>query len=431
VTEPQPHPGEEHGRDPLLTLSRAAGEMGRRPDQVPAIAARTVVELGYDGASFRVLEDDRMTHRSLEAAGSLEVPDDLRPVSARMADLVLQRGETVLANRVPEAGEVLLPSAEGDAAAAIASPIWIDGWVAAILVGVIDRDARPSQDQVASFDLLASRVGLTLVNAQRLDERRETVGRLEQGDRLKGEFLTTISHEMRTPLTVLMGNGITLEENWDALDEEGRLELVSGMNANVRTLDSMLTNLLDYARMEAGELWVSFEPFDVSATLRAVCERMGAAVGGRRIVTEIEEGLLVSGDVVLIRRILSHFLTNAAIHTRAGTTITASCHRRDGEVVVIVADDGEGIAPQDLPFVGERFYRGGVVNTRPKGIGLGLALALGILELHGSTLIVENGPDGGARFSFSLPFVPDPAREAGSMDDRPTPTRYARHHGRA
>lgn len=279
--------------------------MGRRPDQVPAIAVRSVVELGFDGASFRVLEDDGMTHRSLEAAGSLEAPEDLRPVSARMADLVLQRGETVLANRAPSAGEVPLPSADGDAAAAIASPIWIDGWVSAILVGVLEGDARPSSDQVASFDLLASRAGLTVVNAHRLEERRETVGRLEQGDRLKGGFLTTISHEMRTPLTVLMGNGVTLEENWAALDEEGRLELVSGMNGNVRTLDAMLTNLLDYARMEAGELWVSFEPFDISGTLQAACEPMERAVGDRRIETEIEEFLLVSGDVVLIRRILT------------------------------------------------------------------------------------------------------------------------------
>ena len=70
VIEPQPHPVGERGRDPLLTLSRAAAEMSRRPDQVPAIAVRTAVELGLDGVSFRVLEDDRMIHRSLEAAGS-------------------------------------------------------------------------------------------------------------------------------------------------------------------------------------------------------------------------------------------------------------------------------------------------------------------------------------------------------------------------
>ena len=78
------------------------------------------------------------------------------------------------------------------------------------------------------------------------------------------------------------------------LDEEGRLELVSGMNANVRTLDAMLTNLLDYARMEAGELWVSFEPFDISGTLRAACERMMTLPVTVGSVTEIEEGLLVS-----------------------------------------------------------------------------------------------------------------------------------------
>ncbi|MGH2640349.1 MAG: sensor histidine kinase [Actinomycetota bacterium] len=431
MTEPQPHPGTEGGRDALLILSRAAAEMARLQDQVPAIAVRTAVQLGYDGASFRVLEDDQLTHRPLETAGSLEHHDDLHLVSARMADLVLQRGDTVMANTVPAAGEAPLPSTDGAAAAAIASPIWVDGWVAAILVAVIEGGARPTPDQVASFDLLATRVGLTLDNAQRLEERRDTVGRLEQGDRLKGEFLTTISHEMRTPLTVLMGNGVTLEENWDALDEESRLELVSGMNMNVRTLDAMLTNLLDYARMEAGELWVSFEPFDISGVLGAVCERMGGSLGDRRIVTEIEQGLLVSGDVVLIRRILTHFLANAAIHTPPGTTVTASCHRRDGEVVVEVADDGPGIAPQDLPFVGERFYRGGNVNTRPKGLGLGLALALGILDLHGSTLHAGNGVAGGARFSFSLPYVPDPARDAGSPDDRPTPTQYARHHGRA
>lgn len=431
MTEPQSHPGGEGGCDALLSLSKASAQMGRLPNQVPTIAVRTVVELGYDGAEFRVLGDDLMTHRSLEGAGSLEDPHNIRPVSAGMADLALQRGETVLANRLPAVGEAPLPSADGEVAAAIASPIWIDGWIAAILVGVIEGEARPSADQVASFDLLATRAGLTLDNAQRLEERRETVGRLEQGDRLKGEFLTTISHEMRTPLTVLMGNGVTLEENWDTLGEESRLELVSGMNTNVRTLDAMLTNLLDYARMEAGELWVSFEPFDISGTLLAVCERMAASVGDRRIVTEIEEELLASGDVVLIRRILAHFLANAAIHTPPGTTITASCHRRDREVEVIVRDDGPGIAPQDLPFVGERFYRGGDVNTRPKGLGLGLALTMGILELHGSTLIVENGRAGGARFSFSLPFVPDPARDVGSQDDRPTPTQYARHHGRA
>jgi two-component system, OmpR family, sensor histidine kinase KdpD len=417
--------------EPLLILSRAVADMGREPDQVPAIAVRAAMELGYDGACFRVLEDRQMTHRPLEAVGLLDDAADRHSLSAGMADLVLQRGDTVVANHEPAGVEAPLPDEDGGVAAAIASPVWIDGWVAAILVGVLGVVARPSPDGVAAFELLAIQAGLTLDNAQRLEERRETVGRLEQGDRLKGEFLTTVSHEMRTPLTVLMGNGVTLEQNWADLDEEGRLELVSGMNTSVRTLDGMLTSLLDYARMEAGELWVSFEPFDISGMLRTVCERTDEAVGEHRLRTEIEEGLLASGDVVLIRRIVTHLLANAAIHTPPGTAITASCRRRGADVMVSVSDDGPGIAEQDLPFVGERFYRGGALNARPRGLGLGLALALGILDLHQSALIVENGPGGGASFSFALPWVPDPARDPASDADQLSPTAYAPRHGRA
>jgi signal transduction histidine kinase len=97
--------------------------------------------------------------------------------------------------------------------------------------------------------------------------------------------------------------------------------------------------------------------------------------------------------------------------------------------VVEIVDDGPGIAEGDLPFLGERFFRAGDVNTRPKGLGLGLALALGILDLHGSTLVVENGADGGARFSFSLPQATDPSRSLSP--DAAGPGAYAPHHGRA
>jgi signal transduction histidine kinase len=422
-------PQEEKGTR-LSILSAAGAEMALQPDRVPAIAVRAAMELGCDGVSFRVLDDQQFTHRTLESAGFAEHPGGGPSLSAAMADLVLRRGETVVARFTPEEGEVPLPQPSGDFVAAIASPIWIEGWTAAVLVGTVRDDARLSPQTVAAFGLLASQAGLTLDTAQRIEEGRQTAGRLEQGDRLKSEFLTTISHEMRTPLTVLIGNGLTLEESWTELDEEGRLELLAGMNTNVRILDGMLTNLLDYARLEAGELWVSFEPFDISGMLRAVCERSEGTVGDRHLRTEIEGDLLASGDILLIRRIVSDLLENAAEHTPPGTTITASCHRRDGEVLVEIADDGPGIAEGDLPLLGERFFRAGDVNTRPKGLGLGLALASGILDLHGSRLVVENRANGGARFSFSLPLVPDPSRSS-SEGDTASPSAYAPHHGRA
>jgi K+-sensing histidine kinase KdpD len=418
----------EENSNRLFIVAAAGADMAREPDRVPAIAVQAAMELGCAGVSFRVLDDRQVTHRTLETAGLAEDPGDPSSLSAAMADLVLHRGETIVARSVTKDGEFPLPSPSGDFVAGIASPIWIDGWIAAVLVGVVRADPRLTPDTVVAFGLLASQAGLALDNAQRVEEGRQAAGRLEQGDRLKSEFLTTISHEMRTPLTVLMGNGLMLERSWGELDEESRLELLAGMNTHVRILDGMLTNLLDYARLEAGELWVSSEPFDISGMLRAACERSEGRVGDRQLRTEIEDDLLASGDSVLIRRIVSHLLGNAVVHTPAGTTITVSCYHRDDEVVVEIVDDGPGIAESDLPFLGERFFRAGDVNARPKGLGLGLALALGILDLHGSTLVVENGAEGGARFSFSLP-QPDPS---GSLSrDAASPGAYAPHHGRA
>jgi signal transduction histidine kinase len=405
----------EHG--PVGVLAGAATQMAREPDQVPAIAVRAALELGFDGAAFRVMEDRHLTHRTLVSAGLLERGERL---ASGVVDLLLRRGTTVLATRASGDGEAPLPASEIDASAALACPIWVAGWLEAVLVGVTGTPPRPSPDITAAFELLAIQAGLVLDNAQRMEERRQTDDRLEQGERLKAQFLTTVSHEMRTPLTVLMGNGSTLERAWNDLDDEGRLTLLGGMNANVRILDGMLTNLLDYARLEAGELWVSFEPFDISGMLQVECDRSVAELGDRQLRIEIDEDLLASGDGVLIRRIVANLLGNAIVHTPPETTIIASCRRREGEVQVTVADDGPGIDEHDLHFIGERFFRSGDVNTRPRGLGLGLALALAILDLHGSSLLVENVPEGGVRCSFSLPCVPDPA----------TVTTYAPPHDR-
>jgi len=133
---------------------------------------------------------------------------------------------------------------------------------------------------------------------------------------------------------------------------------------------------------------------------------------------EIDGDPLASGDAVLIRRVIGALLENAATHTPEGTAVWASCARRGDEIVVEVTDDGPGVSEEDLPFLGERFYRGGNVNTRPRGLGLGLALSLGILDLHETTLVVGNRPGGGARFSFALPAVDDPTFDR-DHDERP------------
>jgi two-component system phosphate regulon sensor histidine kinase PhoR len=134
---------------------------------------------------------------------------------------------------------------------------------------------------------------------------------------------------------------------------------------------------------------------------------------GWRIRQDIEPDLLASGDVIQIRRTVSILIDNALAHTPEGTTVTVSCRQVGADVEIAVADDGPGIPEQDLPYLGERFFRGGSLTDRPKGLGLGLALARGILDLHDSALMVTSEAGAGSRFSFSLPRVSDPSHWTG------------------
>lgn len=422
MTEPRSTTA-KRARAMVSAVSRAGGRMATNPDQIPEIALDGVLGIGLDAAAFRALDHESIAHRLLGSRGLEEDRGDEASMSSAMTDLVLQRGETVVARRANGQEEVPLPEAARGFDAVVACPIWVEGWVVAVLIGAARPGTAMSQEEVESIALLASQAGLTLNNVQLLQEEAQIVGRLEQGDRLKDEFLATISHELRTPLTVLMGNGISLEQGWDGLDDDARLALLAGMNSAVRILDEMLTNLLDYSRLRAGELWASFEPFDISRLLRRTCEHAIPKLAQRQIDADIEDDLLASGDVVLIRRVLSTLLDNAATHTPPSATITVSCRRRDREVILRIADDGPGIADLDLPFLGEHFFRGGEANTRPKGLGLGLALAGGILDLHDTSLSIRNTAEGGADFSFSLPWVADPARiDEGGAATNPSPS---------
>lgn len=415
----------------LSAVSDAVARMARQPDRVPEIAVRAVIELGLDAAAFRTLDEDAVSHRLLGSEGFDPDPGRGSTLSSAMTDLVLERGEILVARTRPSEGEIAIPGTGHGFVAAVAGPIWVEGWTAAVLIGAVRSDEQMPRHAVEAFGLLVAQAGLTLDNAQLVAEERRIAGRLEAGDRLKADFLSTISHELRTPLTVLMGNGVTLERTWPELNDGARLEFLSAMNASARVLDEMLTNLLDYSRLEAGELWVSFEPFDVSELVRKECARVAEALGGHRLVTRIEDGQLASGDVLLIRRLVSALLKNASTHTPPGTTLTVSCRRAGDDVVVEIADDGPGIAEEDLPFLGERFFRSGETNSRPKGLGLGLALARGILELHKSELYVQNVPGGGASFWFSLPWVPDPASDFQQETELTSHNTYAHDHGRA
>jgi len=222
-----------------------------------------------------------------------------------------------------------------------------------------------------------------------------------------------VSHELRTPLTVITGMGRTLEHQWEALDEEIRVDFLSRLNVNAATLDHVIAQLLDFSKLEAGQLQPDATEIDLSTLLPAVVDRVHLLLTNHTVELDVEPGLRTRADPGLIERVVENLLSNASKYTPAESRVTVSAHQ-DGEgcVVVAVRDDGPGIPASEVGRIGERFFRGGDVHTRStRGTGLGLAVVSEILELHGSRLEVESTVGEGASFSFRLSrdLVPTPA----------------------
>jgi signal transduction histidine kinase len=295
----------------------------------------------------------------------------------------------------------------------------VGGWLAFTMSGSIrERRALPPQ-QVAAFEMLAQHTGLALENARRFEEEHGMVERLAELDRLKSDFFTTVSHELRTPVTVIQGVGTTLERVWQTLDADTMASMLRGLSQNARSLDGLIATLLDFTMIEAGSAVASMRPVDAETLLRAVADRTGDEASGRTIELDLRPGLRVSADPALVDRIVEHLLQNAIQHTEPDVPIRLETRVDGPDVVVAVSDRGPGIDAADLPHLTERFFRGGDINTRPRGLGLGLSLVSEMAELMGSAIEIDSAPGWGSRFAFRLERVEDvaggrPSRAGGT-----------------
>lgn len=288
----------------------------------------------------------------------------------------------------------------------IGCPVWLDGWLAGVLVA--GRRSGPVDTQEAeAFELLTAQAGLAMENGARFQAVLDAVERLEELDRLKDDFLATASHELRTPLTVILASINTLNRRWRELDEPVRQELVQSIDGNGRTLNALISSLLEFARLGVETRRLDLVACSVDRLVRSVVERLTPLFSDRPLEVSVESFLTVMGDERLLDRVIENLLANAAKHTAPGTHVRVSAASDRGQVTVTVADDGPGVSSDDAAHLGERFFRAGDLNTRPKGMGLGLAFVREILGMHGTDLEVETSPGEGCRFSFTLPRADD------------------------
>lgn len=234
-----------------------------------------------------------------------------------------------------------------------------------------------------------------------------------EGERLRTALTDSLTHELRTPLTSIRAASTTLLES-EGLDEEARNDLVALIDEEAAHLDLLIGEAVEIAEIDAHAVEVRPTRNYPRVLFDDAVERSRKALAGHpvTIAAEPAEGEQPAWfDAHLLGRVLRHLLENAAAHTSAGTGITLRSRRADGRLEFYVEDNGPGIAPEDLPLIFEKFYRGKGTSRKRKGSGMGLAIARAILAAHGGGIEAISTPGHGATFHFWVPLVErDPAR---------------------
>lgn len=251
------------------------------------------------------------------------------------------------------------------------------------------------------LETFANQMALAVERASLAAKAQKATMRAET-ERLRNMLLSSISHDLRTPLAAITGAASSLLEGADLLDEAASHELTETIYEEADRLTRLVTNLLDMTRLESG-IQAHKEWHALEDVLGAALSRLERRLHGRPLVTELPEDLpLVPLDDVLIEQVLINVIENAIKYTPPGSSLEVSARASNDEITVEIADHGPGLAAGDEERAFEKFYRGD--KAGPGGAGLGLAICRGIVLAHGGRIWAENRPEGGAVFRFTLPI---------------------------
>ena len=240
---------------------------------------------------------------------------------------------------------------------------------------------------------------------------------LEVANRHKSEFLANMSHELRTPLNAIIGFSEVLRERLFGELNDKQAEYATDIHASGQHLLSLINDILDLSKVEAGRMELDLASFHLPQALgnAMVLVRERAMRRGVRLELKVDEGLVeYQGDERKFKQIMLNLLSNAVKFTSEGGQVSVEARRCDGEIRIAVRDTGAGIALKDQAVLFEAFRQVGPDRARrSEGTGLGLALTRRLVELHGGAIRVESEPGKGSCFSFSLPGA---GARAGSAD---------------
>jgi len=276
--------------------------------------------------------------------------------------------------------------------------------IGALIIAANDPERAMTDDKLPLAEILAERATLAIENARLYTEQVEARHKVEDLSRLKDEFLSIASHELRTPVTSIKGYtqlAKMLIKDGDLDTSEEYLDIALDQ---IDRMSRLILELLDVSRIETGRLEIRREPIEWPQFVREVVQRHHTAASDRRFHVSVpEDGKVVSGDRERLEQVLGNLLENAVKYSPDGSDVTVAVEDRGDSYVTAVCDRGIGIPADELAQVFERFHRGRQVSsTNYGGLGLGLYITKQIVERHGGTIWVESRQGQGTTFQFSL-----------------------------
>lgn len=403
----------------LLAFTTALAE-AFTPQQVAEVIFEKVHRaIGAQAGTIVLLAEDGHT---LEVLGTLDYPP-ITDIIRRQLDLdmpfpivdAVRHGQPVWVENPEEAAPYYprLKEIVPNACAIVALPLTIQQRVIGALGLIFTSPRTFSSDDQVHLQVIANQCAQALERAWLYESERRAHAAAEDAVRTRDDILAMVSHDLRNPLTVILGQAQLMVKQATNLGQQGqelvpRLLVIRDM---VSQMDGQLDDLLDAARLRAGQtLYLNREPMDIVALVREVVHTTQATSSRHQIhITTPDTALLCLGDHRRLARVFANLLRNAIVYSPRGGAITVEVRRVTEEkgswAIVCVRDSGLGIPAADLPRVFERFHRAANVSGLIRGTGLGLASARQIVEQHEGSIEVESVEGQGSTFTVRLPCL--------------------------
>ncbi|HEY3541762.1 MAG TPA: ATP-binding protein [Gaiellaceae bacterium] len=396
--------------DVLEAANRSARALGSSLDIEQAFGAfiREVRGLvPFDRTAIVLIENDIARTIATAGVGADDVfpPGSVGPLEGTVAERV-GAGEVVVRHDLAEQAfpedRLLL---ELGLHSELIAPLMIGARPIGMISLSRERVDAFTDDEVELVALLGRLVATAVQNIRSYEAERSTVEELRRLSALRADFVSLVSHELRSPMAAVIGAARTLQERWRTLNPDQREAFLALIGDETNRLAALIGDVLDTSRIEAGTFNYRFTDVDLSAL---VTDAVGAAAYGQdevAIRTDLPDALpQIRGDADRLRQVLTNLIDNAVKYSPSGDEVAVRARRENGRVLIEVTDNGPGIPYDQQRVIFEKFGRAEVAGGSKPGTGLGLFIARSIAEAHGGTLDVRSRPNAGTTFVLALPL---------------------------